>query len=324
MARSIKQPQAVQQPPLLGQRAIRWIGRVGSVALGSSLAIALAAGQALALDKLVLRLPGLGDVDITMAELKTFAETGQASGDFGQLLSDPNVAKQVSRADLQRILKSPFQVGSAAARTAPSVLKSCPGELVIGSISQVLYADSAQGNAQPLTAAIEKVLSRASAAPVTALDVLMQLEPKTMTVDAGEALKIYTRVKTKVQPIISKVGGLTVRELTSMDSAKLNQLLSEAGVTSSDISKIQGAIQAFGTIDPGSDLDKLLRQVNLGSLLQKAAAGDFSALLSELGSIDVSQIDLKPYEGRVSGFMAAMMEVLGLPVNRGAACRAVM
>lgn len=315
---------SVDRARLLGRSSVRWIVKAGSVTLGTGLALALAAGNALALDKLVLRLPGLGNVDVTMAELKTFADTGQASGDFGQLLSDPNVAKQISRADLQKILKTPFQVGSMAARTVPIVVKSCPGELVLGSVSQVLYADSAQGNAQPLTRAIESTLNQASTAPVTALDVLMKLEPKIMTVDVGEALKIFTRVQAKVQPIIDKVGNLTVREITSMDSAKLNQLLSSAGITQSDISKIQGAIQAFGTIDPGSDLDKLLRQVNVGSLLQKAAAGNFSGILAELGSIDLSQIDLKPYEGRVSGFMAAMMEVLGLPVNKGSACRAVM
>lgn len=315
---------SIDRARLLGRSSVRWIVKAGSVTLGTGLALALAAGNALALDKLVLRLPGLGNVDITMAELKTFADTGQASGDFGQLLSDPNVAKQISRADLQKILKTPFQVGSTAARTVPMVVKSCPGELVLGSVSQVLYADNAQGNPQTLTRAIENTLNRASATPVTALDVLMKLEPKIMTVDVGEALKIFTRVKAKVQPIVDKVGNLTVREITSMDSAKLSQLLSSAGITQSDISKIQGAIQAFGTIDPGSDLDKLLRQVNVGSLLQKAAAGNFSGVLAELGSIDLSQIDLKPYEGRVSGFMAAMMEVLGLPVNKGSACRAVM
>ncbi|TAD73182.1 MAG: alpha/beta hydrolase [Oscillatoriales cyanobacterium] len=308
----------------LGRSSVRWILKAGSVTLGTGLALALAAGNALALDKLVLRLPALGNVDITMAELKTFAETGQASGDFNSLLNDPNVAKQISRADLQKILKTPFQVGSAAARTVPVVVKSCPGELVIGSVSQVLYADNGQGNPQTLTRAIESSINQAASKPVTALDVLTKLEPKIMTVDVGEALKIFTRVKAKVQPIVDKVGNLTVREITSMDSAKLSQLLSSAGITQSDISKIQGAIQAFGTIDPGSDLDKLLRQVNVGSLLQKAASGNFSGILAELGSIDLGQIDLKPYEGRVSGFMAAMMEVLGLPVNKGSACRAVM
>jgi len=316
--------QSMDKTRMVGQTAMRWLLKAGSITLGSALAVALGAGNALALDKLILRLPGLGDVNITVAELKTFAETGQASGDFGQLLSDPTVAKQITRADLQKILKSPFQVGGMAARTAPAVMKSCPGELAIGTVSQVLYADNRQGDAGPLTSAVERSLASASSNSVTALDLLMKLEPKTMTVDLGEALKIFGRVKAKVQPIIDTIGNLTVREITSMDSAKLSQLLSSAGVTESDISKIQGAIKAFGTIDAGSDLDKLLRQVNIGSLLQKAAAGNFAGLLSELGSIDVSQVDLKPYEGRVSGFMAAIMEVLGLPVIKGDACRAVM
>lgn len=316
--------QSINGTRMLGQKTMRWLLKASSITLGSALAVALGAGSALALDKLVLRLPGLGDVDITVAELKTFAETGQASGDFGQLLNDPTVARQITRADLQKILKSPFQVGGVAASTAPAVMKSCPGELAIGTISQVLYADSRQGDAAPLTSAVERALMNASSGSVTAVDLLARLEPKTMTIDVGEALKIFGRVKGKVQPIIDTVGNLTVREITSMDSAKLSQLLATAGVTDSDISKIQGAIKAFGTIDAGSDLDKLLRQVNIGSLLQKAAAGNFVGILSELGSIDVSQVDLKPYEGRVSGFMAAMMEILGLPVIKGSACRAVM
>lgn len=316
--------QSISETRMLGQKTMRWLLKASSITLGSALAVALGAGNALALDKLILRLPGLGDVDITVAELKTFAATGQASGDFDRLLSDPTVAKQVTRADLQKILKSPFQVGGVAARTAPAVMESCPGELAIGTISQMLYADDRKGDAGPLTAAVEDSLMNASSESVTALDLLARLEPKTMTIDVGEALKIFGRVKAKVQPIIDTIGNLTVREITSMDSAKLSQLLATAGVTDSDISKIQGAIKAFGTIDAGSDLDKLLRQVNIGSLLQKAAAGNFVGILSELGSIDVSQVDLKPYEGRVSGFMAAMMEVLGLPVIKGNACRAVM
>lgn len=312
------------QPVSLKRFILGPLGRAAGAMTGVAIALILSAGQALALEKIVLKLPGIGDVNVTLAELKTFAQTGQATGDFNDLLNDPTVAKELSRDQLKTILTQKFTVGSTAVQVVSGSLKTCPGELVVGAVSQVLYPDKdSKGNPSPLVAAVNQALSKASQGSVTALDVLENLDPKVMTVDVAEALKVYRSIEGKVKPLVDRAGKLTLSELTAMDAAKIRSLLSSANVSEADVKKVEAAVQAFGTIQPGSDLDRLLKQIDLGAILRQAASGNLAGAATELGKIDLNSVNLKPYEGRISGLMIAIMEVVGVPVNKGEACRAL-
>lgn len=307
--------------------SIRLARRVAALFTGvglGGLMIALAAPSALALETIVLKLPAIGDVEITLDELRTFAATGEASGDFGELLNDPSVSAQLSKDEMRTILNAEFGIGSLAARAVPEVVDTCPGQLVLGAVSQVVYAGDRQGDASAMMAAITSTAAAASQGKITTLDVFAEFQPDVLTVNVPEALAIFKQLKDRVDPLVDRVGGLTVRELTTMDGAKLRELLAVADVTDADISKLEMAIQAFGSIEAGSDLDKLFSQIDLQALLQKALAGNFTGILGDLGTVDLSGIDFDQYEARVSNLMVAMMEVLELPVNRGPACTALM
>ena len=121
---------APQSPRRRGWRPLRWVmaSMTGAIA-----AVALAAPGAWALETVILRLPGVGDLNVTLDELKTFAATGEASGDFGDLINDETVQDVISKAELQKILNGEFTVGSGAARAVPQVVDSCPAELILGS-----------------------------------------------------------------------------------------------------------------------------------------------------------------------------------------------
>lgn len=302
-------------------RPLRWVmaGMTGTIA-----AIALSAPGAWALETVILRLPGVGDLTVTLDELQDFAETGEASGDFGELINDETIQEVISKAKLQEILNGEFSVGSVAARAVPQVVGSCPAELILGSVSDVVYGDGAKGDSRPLSAAIVASIGDASRGSITALDVLENVDTDDLVFDVPAALKIYRALNTKVSGVVDAVGDLTVREIVNMDDAKLNELLEAGNFDQADVDKIKGAIRAFGTLEPGSDLDKLAQQINLPSILQKAIAGNFTAILSDLAAIDLSAVDFEPYEGRISGLMKSLMEVMELPVHTGSACAEVM
>ena len=302
-------------------RPLRWA--MASLT-GAIAAVALSAPGAWALEKVVLRLPGVGDLEVTLDELKTFAATGEATGDFGELVNDETVQEIVSIEQLQAMLNGEFSVGRSAARAVPQVVDSCPAELILGSVSDVIYGDGAKGDSQPLSTAIVASIGEASNAPITALDVLENVSSDSLVFDIPSALKIYRALNTKVSGVVDAVGDLTVREIVNMNDAKLNELLAAGNFTQADVDKIKTAIRDFGTLEPGSDLDKLAAQIDLPSLLSKAAAGEFTAILSELAAIDLSVVDFAPYEGRISGLMKSLMEVMELPVHTGSACAEVM
>lgn len=303
--------------------SIRLARRMAALLSGAGVMVALAAPGAQALETIVLKLPAIGDVEITLDELQTFAATGQASGDFGELLDDPAVSSELSRDEMRAILNAEFGIGSLAARAVPEVVDTCPGQLVLGTVSQVIYADDLKGDSTAMRAAITSTAAAASQGRITALDVLGEFQPDILTIDVAEAMTIFNRLKARVDPLVDRVGNLTVRELTTMDNARLRELMAAANVTDADVEKLEAAIQAFGTIEAGSDLDKLFSQINLQQLLQKALAGNFAGILGDLGAVDLSGIDFDQYEARVSGLMVALMEVLELPVNRGPACTAL-
>ncbi|MEM1425234.1 MAG: alpha/beta hydrolase, partial [Cyanobacteria bacterium P01_H01_bin.130] len=291
---------------------------------GAIAAIALSAPGAWALDTVILRLPGVGDITVTLDELKTFAKTGEATGDFGELINDETIQEILPKAKLQEVLSGEFSVGSGAARAVPQVVDSCPAELILGSVSDVVYGDGAKGDSTPLSTAIVASIGEASEGPITALDVLDNVPSDSLVFDVPSALKIYRTLNTKVSGVVDAVGDLTVREIVNMDDAKLNELLAAGDFTQVDVDKIKAAIREFGSLEPGSDLDKLAAQINFPSLLQKAVSGDFAAILTELAAVDLSAVDFAPYEGRISGLMMALMEVMELPVNTGSACAEVM
>jgi hypothetical protein len=304
--------------------SIRLARRMAALLSGAGMMVALAAPGAQALETIVLKLPAIGDVEITLDELRAFAATGQASGDFGELLNDPAVSSELSKDEMRAILNSEFGIGSLAARAVPEVVDTCPGQLVLGAVSQVVYADALQGDSSAMRAAITSTAAAASQGRMTALDVFAEFQPDVLTINVPEALAIFNSLKARVDPLVDRVGDLTVRELTTMDSARLRELMAVADVTDADVQKLEAAIQAFGTIEAGSDLDKLFSQIDLQQLLQKALAGNFTGILGDLGAVDLSGIDFDQYEGRVSGLMVALMEVLELPVNQGPACTALL
>ncbi len=317
---TFSRPGRTQTQSRLG-RSLRWV--TVSVA-GAIAAVAMGAPGAWALEKIVLRLPGVGDLDITLEELKTFAATGEASGDFGELINDEAVQDFISVEQLQTILNDEFTVSNLAARAVPQVVDSCPAELVLGSVSDVIYGDGAQGDSSTLAAAVVSSVGEASREPITALDVLENVSSDSLVFDVAAGLKIYTTLNNKVSGIVDAVGDLTVREIINMDDAKLNELLDAGNFTQSDVALIKQAIRDFGTLEPGSDLDQLAQQIDLPKLLRKALAGEFTSVLLEVASIDLSVVDFAPYEGRISGLMKALMEVLELPVNTGSACAEVL
>ena len=308
----------------LSSSAARVVRTAASVSCGVGAAIAFSATGAEALESIVLKLPAIGDVSITLDDLKTFAETGEATGEFGELINDPSVAEQISKQDLQNILNAEFGIGAMAARAVPDVVDTCPGELVLGAVSQVLYAGMDQGDSSALAAALTSTASMAAKEQITTLDVFAQFEPDVMTVDVPTALAIFKELKMRVDPLIESVGDLTVREIINMDSATLEELLAAANVTDADVAKVEMAIRAFGSIEAGSDLDMLFSQIDLQSLLQKAMAGNFTGILGDLGAIDFSGIEYEEYEARISSLMVALMEVADLPVNTGSACAGVL
>lgn len=309
------------------KRLARPVLKTGTVLMGAGMSLVIATTNAFALETIVLKLPAIGDVNITvnitLDELRTFAATGEASGDFGSLLDDPTVAENLSRDDLRQILNEQFMVGSQAAGAVGNALETCPVELLLGAVSQVVYSGS-QGDSAPWTSAINATMMEASSGQLSVLDVFDSFSAPTLTVDVPAALQVYNAVKMKVDPIITSVGNLTVRELTSMDQAKLEELFSSANIAPSDRQKIESAITAFGTLEPGSDIDRILTQINFGSLLQKAASGNVAAILTELESIDFGTVDIGPYEARISNLMISFMDVLGVPVNQGAQCSSVL
>ncbi len=310
-----------QSPRHRGWRPLRW---VSASVTGAIAAIALSAPGAWAVETIILRLPGVGDVNVTLDELKTFAATGEATGDFGELVNDETIQEIMPKAKLQEVLSGEFSVGSGAARAVPQVVDSCPAELILGSVSDVVYGDGAKGDSTPLSTAIVASIGEASEGPITALDVLDNVPSDSLVFDVPSALKIYRTLNTKVSGIVDAVGDLTVREIVNMDDAKLNELLAAGDFTQADVDKIKAAIRDFGTLEPGSDLDKLAAQIDFPSLLQKAVSGDFAAILTELAAVDLSAVDFAPYEGRISGLMKALMEVMELPVHTGSACAEVM
>ena len=295
-------------------RSLRWV--TASVT-GAIAAVAMAAPGAWALEKVVLRLPGVGDLDITIEELKPFAATGEA-------INDEAVQDNISIEQLQTILNDEFTVSNLAARAVPQVVDSCPAELVLGSVSDVIYGDGAKGDSSTLAAAVVSSVGEASREPITALDVLENVSSDSLVFDIAAGLRIYTTLNDKVSGIVDAVGDLTVREIINMDDAKLNDLLEAGNFTQSDVALIKQAIKDFGTLEPGSDLDRLAQQIDLPKLLRKALAGEFTSVLLEVASIDLSVVDFAPYEGRISGLMKALMEVLELPVNTGSACAEVL
>jgi hypothetical protein len=305
------------------KRLARPILKAGTVVLGAGMSLAIATTNAFALETIVLKLPAIGDLNITLDELKTFAETGEASGDFGALLDDPTVAENLSREDLRKILNEEFMVGARAASAVDSALGSCPVELLLGALSEVVYSGS-QGSAAPWSAAISATMAGATSEPVSVIEVLDNFSGATLTVDVPAALQVYNSVKDKVQPMVDTIGNLTVRELTSIDQAKLEELFDKANIADSDRQKIEAAIAAFGSLEPGSDIDQILSQINFGSLLQKAVSGNIAGILSEIETINFGSVDLGPYEARISNLMIAFMDVLGVPVNQGAECSAVL
>ena len=203
-------------------------------------------------------------------------------------------------------------------------MDSCPAELVLGSVSDVIYGDGNKGDSDPLAAAVVASIGEASQAPITALDVLENVDVDSLVFDVSAGLKIYRNLDGKVGGIVEAIGDLTVREIVNMDDAKLNELLAAGDFTQGDVDKLKAAIQDFGTLEAGSDLDKLVKQIDLPSLLRKAAAGEFTSILLELATVDLSAVDFAPYEGRISGLMKAFMEVMELPVNTGDACAEVL
>ena len=82
----------------------RTIGKMMAGMTGAIAAVAIAAPSALALEQVILRLPGVGDLEVTLDELKTFAATGEASGDFGELINDETVQEIISIEQLQKVL----------------------------------------------------------------------------------------------------------------------------------------------------------------------------------------------------------------------------
>ena len=150
---------APQSPRNRGWRPLRWV--TASVT-GAIAAIALAAPGAWALETVVLRLPGVGDINVTLDELKTFAETGEATGDFGELINDETVQEVMPKAKLQELLSDEFRVSSGAARAVPQLVESCPAELILGSASDVIYGDGAKGDSSPLSTAIVASIGEAS------------------------------------------------------------------------------------------------------------------------------------------------------------------
>ncbi|MEM1427190.1 MAG: alpha/beta hydrolase [Cyanobacteria bacterium P01_H01_bin.130] len=310
-----------QSPRHRGWRPLRWV--TASVT-GAIAAVALSAPGAWALETVILRLPGVGDITVTLDELKTFAETGEASGDFGELVNDETIQEILPKAKLQEVLSGEFSVGSGAARAVPQVVDSCPAELILGSVSDVVYGDGAKGDSTPLSTAIVASIGEASQGPITALDVLENVPSDSLVFDVPSALKIYRTLNTKVSGVVDAVGDLTVREIVNMDDAKLNELLAAGDFTQADVDTILAAVREFGSLEPGSDLDKLAAQINFPSILQKAVAGDFAAILTDLAAVDLSAVDFEPYEGRISGLMKALMEVMQLPVHTGSACAEVM
>lgn len=310
----------------IGKRTIgkRTIGKMMAGVTGAIAAMAIAAPSALALEQVILRLPGVGDLEVTLDELKTFAATGEASGDFGELINDETVQEIVSIEQLQKVLNDEFTVGRVAARTAPQVVDSCPAELVLGSVSDVIYGDGAKGDSAPLAAAVVASLGEASQAPITALDVLDNVDTDSLVFDVPAGLKIYRNLDRKVGGVVEAIGDLTVREIVNMNDDTLNELLAAGNFTQADVDKLKAAIKEFGTLEAGSDLDKLVKQIDLPGLLRKAAAGEFTSILLELASIDLSVVDFAPYEGRISGLLKAFMEVMELPVNTGEACAEVL
>ena len=302
-------------------RPLRWM--MASVT-GAIAAIAMATPGAWALEEVVLRLPGVGNLTVTLDELKTFAATGEASGDFGELINDETVQELISIEQLRTVLNDEFTIGRVAARAVPQVVDSCPAELILGSVSDVIYGDGEKGNSAPLATALVTSVGEASQDPITALDVLENVPSDSLVFDIPAALKIYRTLDTKVSGIVDAVGDLTVREIVNMDDAKLNELLAAGNFTQADVDKITQAIRDFGTLEPGSDLDQLAQQIDLPKLLRKVVAGEFASVLLEVATIDFSVVDFAPYEGRVSGLMKSLMEVMELPVNTGTACEEVM
>ncbi|GAB4340093.1 MAG: hypothetical protein Fur0042_00500 [Cyanophyceae cyanobacterium] len=302
--------------------------RMATLLSGAGMMLALAAPGAQALETIMLQFPLLGEVEVTLDELRTFAATGETSGDLGELLADPTVRAELAKAKMteekmREILNAEFGIGSLAARAVPEVVDTCPGQLILGAVSQVVYADDRQGDSSAMRAAITSTAAAASQGKITALDVLAEFEPDLLTIDVSGAIAIFNRLEDRVTPLVDRIGDLTVRQLTDMDSAKLRELLAVADVTDADIANVETAIRAFGTIEAGSDLDKLFEQIDLQALLQKALAGNFTGILGDLGAVDLSGIDFDPYEARVSNLMVALMEVVDLPVNKGPACMAL-
>jgi Alpha/beta hydrolase of unknown function (DUF1400) len=158
--------------------------KVAASIIAAGIGIVLSAIPAIAAERVVLRYSVL-EASIPVADLRTLADTGEASSSLRNYLRQANTEPE----ELRRILTEEVDVDSVR---ISRILNSYPGELLLDAASEVIQTPSQRASRQSLRGAI--VTSAVDDDNIRIIEILENYPTNEVYVDGNRLVELYDTI----------------------------------------------------------------------------------------------------------------------------------
>jgi hypothetical protein len=207
----------IQQPAMT---LIPRIGQVLGLAIAAS-GLALSASPAQALDTVQLKFGSLASMNMSLADLESFAKTGKATDNLQLLLDLGKLDKATAQANLTKEL--PID-----SRLVTRLAQSYIGEVMFQQLGGVLKSP----NATPWQEIRTAVLASVGDNKISPLELMRNYKPSTVEIDGQKAMEIAGRAMKDFEDLKGMLGG---------NNALKDSLCAPAGAAPSALKPMMGS-----------------------------------------------------------------------------------